>query len=58
MKAIRVSFMNISGRFVERSREWIIRLVKGHPAFSLFPEARSRITALVPAPSESLHITI
>jgi hypothetical protein len=58
MKAIRFSFITITGRIVERSREWIIRLVKGHPAFSLFPEARSRIMALVPAPLGQLHITI
>jgi len=51
MKAIQFSFINIPGRIVECSREWIIRLVKGHPAFSLFPEARSRIMALVPTPS-------
>jgi hypothetical protein len=58
MKTIRFSFITIPGRIVERSREWIIRLVKGHPAFSFFPEARSRIMALVPAPSGQLHITI
>jgi hypothetical protein len=51
MKAIRFSLINIPGRIVERSRELIIRLVKGHPAFALFLEARSRIMALVPAPS-------
>jgi hypothetical protein len=51
MKAIRFSLINIPGRIVERSRELIIRLVKGHPVFALFLEARSRIMALVPAPS-------
>lgn len=51
MKAIRFSFINIPGRIVERSRELIIRLVKGHPAMDLFLEARSRIRALVPVPS-------
>jgi hypothetical protein len=51
MKAIRYSFINIPGRIVERSRELIIRLVKGHPAFNLFLEVRSRIMALVPVPS-------
>ena len=50
MKAIRYSFINIPGRIVERSRELIIRLVKGHPAFDLFLEARSRIMALAPVP--------
>jgi len=58
MKTIRFSFITIPGRIVERSREWIIRLVKGHPAFSFFPEARSRIMALVPAPLGQWHITI
>ena len=51
MKAIRFSFINIPGRIVERSRELIIRLVKGHPALDLFIEARSRIRGLVPVPS-------
>jgi hypothetical protein len=51
MKAIRFSLINIPGRIVERSRELIIRLVKGHPAFALFLETRSRIMALVPEPS-------
>ena len=51
MKAIRFSLINIPGRIVERSRELIIRLVKDHPAFDLFLEARSRIMELVPAPS-------
>lgn len=51
MKAIRFSLINIPGRIVERSRELIIRLIKGHPAFDLFLEARSRIMALVPAPA-------
>ena len=51
MKAIRYSFINIPGRIVERSRELIIRLVKGQPAMDLFLEARSRIMALVPVPS-------
>lgn len=50
MKAMRFSFINIPGRIVERSRELIIRLVKGHPVFDLFLEAGKRIMALVPAP--------
>jgi len=48
MKAIRFSFINIPGRIVERSRELIIRLVKGHPAFELYLEARRRIMAITP----------
>ena len=48
MKAIRYSFINIPGRIVERSRELIVRLVKGHPAFELYLEARRRIMAMMP----------
>ena len=51
MKAIRFSFINIPGRIVERSREFVIRLVKGHPAVNLLIEARIRIQNLIPAPS-------
>jgi len=58
MKAIRFSFINIPGRIIERSRELIVRLVKGHPAFELFLAARSRIMALVPVPSGQLCISI
>jgi hypothetical protein len=48
MKAIRFSFINIPGRIVERSRELIVRLVKGHPAFELYLEARRRIMTMTP----------
>jgi hypothetical protein len=50
MKAIRFSFIAIPGRIVERSREMIIRLVKGHPAWELYLEARRRIREMVPVP--------
>ena len=50
MKAIRFSFITIPGRIVERSREMIIRLVKGHPAFDLYLEARRRILGMIPVP--------
>ena len=50
MKAIRFSLITIPGRIVERSRELIIRLVKGHPAFEVYLEARRRITAMAFAP--------
>jgi hypothetical protein len=50
MKGIRFSFINIAGRIVERSRELIIRLVKGHPIFELYLEARCRITEMIPVP--------
>jgi len=48
MKAIRFSFINLPGRIVERSRELVIRLVKGHPALELYLEARRRIMAMTP----------
>jgi len=48
MKAIRFSLINIPGRIVERSRELVIRLVKGHPILALYLEARRRIMALTP----------
>ena len=51
MKAIRFSFINIPGRIIERSRELIIRLVKGNSAINLLLEARTRIMALTWAPS-------
>ena len=50
MKAIRFSLINIPGRIVERSRELIIRLVKGHPALELYLEARQRIRAMAFVP--------
>jgi hypothetical protein len=50
MKAIRFSLINIPGRIVERSRELIIRLVKGHPAFEFYLEARRRIAGMIPVP--------
>lgn len=50
MKAIRFSLINIPGRIVERSRELIIRLVKGHPAFELYLEARRRIKGMAFVP--------
>jgi hypothetical protein len=50
MKAIRFSFINIPGRIVERSRELIIRLAKGHPALELYLEARHRIMGMAFAP--------
>lgn len=50
MKAIRFSFINIPGRIIERSRELMVRLVKGHPAFELYLEARYRIAGMIPAP--------
>jgi hypothetical protein len=50
MKAIRFSLITIPGRIVERSRELIIRLAKGHPAFELYLEARRRIREMAFVP--------
>ena len=51
MKAIRFSLINIPGRIVEHSRDFIIRMVQGHPAVDLLIEARRRIMALSWVPS-------
>jgi hypothetical protein len=51
MKAIRFSLINIPGRIVKGSRDFVIRLVKDHPAVDLLIEARRHIMALVPEPS-------
>jgi hypothetical protein len=51
MKAIRFALINIPGRIIEHSREFIIRLVKDHPAVDLLIEARIRLLALMPAPA-------
>jgi len=40
----------VPGRIVERSRELIIRLVKGHPVLELYLEARCRIMGMVFVP--------
>jgi hypothetical protein len=50
MKAIRFSLINIPGRIVERSRELIIRLAKGHPALEIYRGARRQILEMAPAP--------
>jgi len=56
MKAIRFSLINIPGRIVERSRELIIRLVKGHPALELYLEARRRIRAMAFVPDDHRRV--
>jgi len=48
MKAMRFALINIPGRSVEHSRDFIIPLVKDHPAVDLLTWARSRIMALSP----------
>ncbi len=51
MKAIRFGFINLAGRVLERSRQLIIRLTRGHPALEILIEARGRILELAAQPS-------
>ncbi len=51
MKAIRFGFINVAGRVLERSRQLIIRLTKGHPVLGILLEARQRILELAAQPS-------
>lgn len=51
MKAVRFGLINLAGRVIRRSRQWIIRLGKGVPGFSTLLEARRRIGELNPAPT-------
>ena len=46
LKAIRFGFINVAGRLVTRSRQLIIRLSGGHPAYELIMEVRRRLSAL------------
>jgi hypothetical protein len=46
LKAIRFGFINVAGRLVIRSRQLIIRLSGGHPAYELLMEVRRRLSAL------------
>ena len=49
MKAIRFSLINLPGRIIERSRELIIRIAKGHPSLEVLLNARQRIMELAPS---------
>jgi hypothetical protein len=49
MKAIRFSLINLAGRIVDHARQCVIRLLKGHPSFPVFVEARQRIMRLAPS---------
>jgi hypothetical protein len=49
MKAIRFSLINLPGRIIERSRELIIRIAKGHPSLEVLLNARRRIMELAPS---------
>lgn len=46
LKAIRFGFINVAGRLMIRSRQLIIRLSGGHPAYELIIEVRRRLSAL------------
>ena len=51
MKAIRFHLINIAGRVVRHSRQWLIRLAKDHPALELLVGIRGRIAAMLPVPT-------
>jgi len=48
MKAIRFSLINLPGRIIERSRELIVRIARGHPSLHILLAARQRIMELAP----------
>jgi hypothetical protein len=51
MKAIRFHVINIAGRVVRHSRQWVIRLVNDHPALDLLVRIRRRIASMLPVPT-------
>ncbi|MEE9591733.1 MAG: IS1380 family transposase [Thermodesulfobacteriota bacterium] len=51
MKAIRFKLINLPARIVDRSNWLWVRLSEGHPSLELLLSMRSKIAALVPAPS-------
>ena len=51
MKALRFSIINLPGRVIKRSREFILRLSKGHPSLQLLVDARKQIAMLHTIPS-------
>ncbi len=51
MKAIRFKLINLPARIVERSHGLWVRLSENHPSLELLLSIRSKIAALVPAPS-------
>ena len=50
MKAIRFHLINIAARVMGRSRQLVLRLSKGHPAYGWLLAIRAKIMGLVPAP--------
>lgn len=51
LKALRFQLLAVPGRFVSHARQWLLRLVSGHPAYRLLVEARQRVLALAHGPS-------
>ncbi len=49
MKALRFAVINLPGRIIDHARQLIIKLVKDHPSFALFIDARRRIMRLAPS---------
>jgi hypothetical protein len=51
LKAIRFGLINVAGRVLRRSRQWLIRLAEDHPALGQLLEARRKISLLIPVPT-------
>lgn len=49
MKTIRFSLINLPGHIVERSRQLMIRITKGHPSLEVLLHARQKIMGLAPS---------
>ena len=50
MKAIRFHLINIAARVMGRSRQLVLRLSKGHPAYGWLLAIRAKIMGLLAAP--------
>ena len=46
MKSLRFSIINIAGRVINKGKEYVVRISKGHPSFGLLVSARQRIASL------------
>ncbi len=51
LKALRFALIQLPGRVIERSRQLIIRIAKGHPSFDQLIDARRRIVMLKQVPA-------
>jgi hypothetical protein len=49
MKALRFSLINLPGRIIERARQLMIRITRGHPSLPVLLEVRQRIMELAHA---------